>query len=129
MQMKKSLIYVGTIVVVLGLVAGSGFAANGKGTKTQDRKQTKICICPISVDVKPMDGVCDLCGGCIPLRDGTKSSDRDQIRKQDGPCLMASADLTVTATEMMAGKGQGKGAGKGKGACKRDGSCAMQPNS
>jgi len=150
--MKKSVMYAGAAVLIVGLLAGSTFAGNGKGT--QDRKQTKICVCPIFMDVKPMDGVCDLCGGCIPLRDGTKSGDRDQIRKRDGSCLMASSDITVAATEMMAskgkggngkgqgdctrkrdgscdgtGKGQGKGAGKGKGACKRDGSCAIQPNS
>ncbi len=54
-------------LVVLGI--GSMLWAGG-GTGLGDRAVIGPCVCDLAIDVDPVDGLCDFCGGCIPVGDG-----------------------------------------------------------
>ena len=53
-------------------VSSALLAGNGRGPG--DGTGTGPCICGAALDADPVDGLCDICGGCIP--------DDDRI----GPC-------------------------------------------
>jgi len=133
--MRKNVLYVTAVVIAAGFFVSLAMAGNGNGPG--DGTGVGPCVCETSLDIDPADGICDICGGCIPEGDGPKgpngSGNGDQIR--DGSCLTTSSAFVDKTTEMKGGNGKGggdrkrdgSGGGKGGGDRKRDGSC-KDPN-
>ena len=61
-KMRKKLLVVLAVALLAGVVLSTASAGNGPGP----------CTCETSVDIDPVDGFCDICGGCIPDCDGPK---------------------------------------------------------
>jgi len=121
--MRKNVLYVTAVVIAAGFFVSLAMAGNGNGPG--DGTGVGPCVCETSLDIDPADGICDICGGCIPEGDGPKrmygpkgpngSGNGDQIR--DGSCLTTSSAFVDKTTEMKGGNG------KGGGDRKRDCSC------
>ena len=58
--MRKKLSFALAVALLAGVVLSTASAGSGPGP----------CTCEISVDIEPVDGFCDICGGCIPEPDG-----------------------------------------------------------
>lgn len=72
--MRRLWILALTTVCTLGissaLLAGNGKGPNGKGPG--DGTGSGPCDCGAYLDVDPVDGLCDICEGCIPDGDGPR---------------------------------------------------------
>ena len=128
--MRKNVLYAAMAILVAGLFVGLAVAGNGNGPG--DGTGIGSCVCETSLDIEPADGICDICGGCIPEGDGPESPNGRGNGKQirDGSCLTTLSGLANKATEMRGGKGKrdGSGNGQGNGERKRDGSGNGQGN-
>ncbi len=88
--MRKKLLFVLAVVLLAGVVLSTASAGNGKGPG--DGSGLGPCTCEISEDINPEDGICDICGGCIPEGDGPNGpngdgdGEPDRDRNRDGSC-------------------------------------------
>jgi len=84
-MMRKLLLLLTVAILVAGLFAG--FATAGRGKGPGNGTGIGRCVCDESIDIDPVDGICDICGGCIPIGDGPCVCDESvDVDPADGIC-------------------------------------------
>lgn len=82
--MRKKAAVVLAAAMLLAL-AFSGLALAGRGQGPGNGTGIGPCECGYLLDVDPVDGLCDICGGCIPQADGPHGPDGSG--QGNGDCL------------------------------------------
>lgn len=102
-HVMSGVIVFGLAFAVMLLIGGADETLAGNGKGPGDGTGIGPCTCGQLLDADPVDGICDVCGGCIPKGDGPKGPKAPKAPK-DG-CRRPAAN------------GNGPGDGTGVGTC------------